>query len=237
MEFSRLVLVFYLASIALLPWGWFPPFPLSQHNAQWSDAIFGTTALLWAAQKWRAGWWPQLRSIHVAFLCYFGAAGLSLIFASPDKTTGALKLAGIAELCLLAVITADLAERKGVTVLIARVVAVNSLLICAASVAGLLLFYAGVRTRLLGTYGDLIASPWYARVQAGTNHPNLLASYCIFAAAAISHGKEGLSARARRVAQAALWITVVLTFSRAILGFALAALIRRADTRGRRAAV
>jgi hypothetical protein len=232
---SRLILAFYLASIALLPWSWFPPFPLSHHNAQWSDAVFAVTAALWVVQKWRAGLRPHFRAIHIALICYLGFAALSLVFSSADKVVGSLKLLGLAELCLLAVITSDLAKRPGMATLIARVVAVDSLLIGAAAVAGLLLFYAGTRTPLIGTYGDLIASPWYARAQAGTYQPNLLASFCIFASAVVAYGRAEMPVKLRRAAQAALWIAVALTFSRAILGFALAALIRSARTRRRRA--
>jgi hypothetical protein len=232
---SRLVLASYLASIALLPWSWFPPFPLSHHNAQWSDALFAVTAALWAFDRWRAGDWPRINAAHVAIACYFAAALLSLIFATPNKWAGTLKLSGIAELCALAVISSDLASRPGVRTLIARVVAVTSIVAGAAAAAGLLLFHAGIGTRLIGTYGDLIPSPWYARAQAGASQPNMLASYCIFAAAVIDHGRAGLSGKLRRAALTALWIAVTLTLSRAILGFALAALIRNAHTRRRRA--
>jgi hypothetical protein len=232
---SRLVLISYLASIALLPWSWFPPFPLSHHNAQWSDAVFAVAAALWAAEKLRVGLWPRLRAIHIALLCYFGFAALSLLFSSADRFAGSLKLLGIAELCLLAVITSDLAGRPGVVTLIVRIVAVNSILIGAAAVAGLLFFYAGIRTPLIGIYGDLVVSPWYGRAQAGTYHPNLLASYCIFASAVVAHSRADVSIKLRRAAQAALWIAVALTFSRAILGFVIAALIRNAHTRRSRA--
>jgi hypothetical protein len=233
---SRLVLLFYLASLALLSWGWFPPFPLSEHNAQWGDAVFAATAVLWAIDKWREGRRPRLDPAQAATGLYFAAAALSLIFASPDKWSGSLKLLGVGELGLLAIITSDIASRPAIREAIARVVAVNSIVVCLAAVGGLLLFYAGIRTRLVGTYGDLVASPWYARAQAGLIHPNLLASYCIFAASAIAHSGRGLSVRLRRAAQAALWITVALTFSRAMLGFVLAALVRSADTRRRRVA-
>ncbi|HWP42101.1 MAG TPA: O-antigen ligase family protein [Blastocatellia bacterium] len=232
---ARLVLVSYLASLALLPWSWFPPFPLPFHHAQWSDAVFSATAALWIAEKWRGGW-PQLKPVHLAIACYFAAAFLSLVFATPNKSYGALKLLGIAELCALAIITSDLASRPGATRAIARTVAVTSILAGAAAVAGVLLFYAGVRTRLTGTYGDLIPSAWYARAQAGAYQPNLLASYCIFASAVVASARAEMPGWLRRVAQAVLWVAVALTLSRAIMGFALAAIIRRAHTRRRRAA-
>ncbi|HET8675343.1 MAG TPA: O-antigen ligase family protein, partial [Blastocatellia bacterium] len=91
---------------------------------------------------------------------------------------------------------------------------------------GLLLFYAGVKTHLMGSYGDLESSEWYARAQAGFFHPNLLASFSIFASAIIARPTAGLSRGFRRAALVALWLTVFLTFSRGILAFLLAAAIR-----------
>jgi hypothetical protein len=126
--------------------------------------------------------------------------------------------------------TSDLASHLGVMRLIARAIAITSLLTAVAAITGLLLFYAGVGTPLIGGYGDLVPSVWYARVQAGTAHPNLLASFCIFAAAIIASKDADLPSRLRRCAQAALWITVMLTFSRGILAFGLAAALRGART-------
>jgi hypothetical protein len=176
-----------------------------------------------------------LRPAHAALALYFLIACLSLLFASPNLLAGAPKLLGIAELCTLAFITSDIASRPGASRSIVRVIAITSLISAAVAIAGLVLFYAGVGSPLIGIYGELEPSPWYARVQAGTHNPNLLASFCIFASATVAQRNGELPVWLRRVTLAALWITVCLTFSRGILGFALAAVIRAARTPRRRA--
>src|SRR5262244_3624893 len=105
---DRAVLVLYLTTIALLPWAWFPPFPWLHEHAQWSDPLFAATAVCWAVARWRARPWPHLGPPHLAVGAYFAAASLSFILSSSHETASALKLLGIAELCTLAVITADL---------------------------------------------------------------------------------------------------------------------------------
>lgn len=217
-----------------MPWAWFPPFPWLHEHAQWSDPLFAATAVCWAVASWRARRWPRLGLPHAAILAYLAAAILSFVFSSSHETASALKLLGIAELCTLAVITADLASDERMVPRIARVVAITSLLVAAASVSGLVLFYAGVKTPLIGIYGELTPSPLYARAQAGLYNPNLLASFCIFAAAVVGHRDADLPTWLRRAALAALWIAVGLTFSRGIIGFGVAATIRSAHTRARR---
>jgi len=227
---TRAVVVLYLTSLALLPWSWFPPFPWLHEHAQWSDAVFALTALLWAIERWHLRLWPRLRAAHAGIAVYFLCAALSLLFATPNPRAGFPKLLGVAELCTLAFITSDLAARPGVSRNITRAIAITSLVTAAAAIAGLLLFYSGVSSPLIGIYGELEASRWYARVQAGTYNPNLLASFCIFAAAVVSRPDDGLPRWLRRVVLAALWISVLLTFSRGILGFIVSAAIRRART-------
>lgn len=232
----RLVVALYIISVALLPWMWFPAFPWLHKHAQWSDAVFAVTAVLWAIDHRREGSWPRLRPVHLALGLYFILACLSLLFATPDPGLHASKLLGVAELCVLVLITSDLASRPGVFPRIAKAVALTTMLTGAAVAAGLVLFYCGIQSRLIGIYGELDPSPWYARVQAGTYNPNLLASFCIFAAAVVAGPKAKLSVWFRRTTLAVLWVTVLLTFSRGILGFVLAAVIRNAVTPRRRIA-
>lgn len=233
---SRIVIALYILTLALLPWTWFPPFPWLNERVQWSDLVFAVAAVGWAFERWQLGRLPRLHPAHSPLALYLLLAFLSLLFAAPHLRAGALKLLGVAELCALAFITSDLASRRGVWPTIARTVAITSLLAAAAAGAGLALFYAGISTELIGVYGELQPSPWYARVQAGTYNPNLLASFCIFASAIVARRDAELPDWFRRVTIAALWITVCLTFSRGILGFALAAAIRWARTLPRRAA-
>ena len=223
---SRAVVALYLTTLALLPWTWFPPFPWLHDHAQWSDVVFAAAAALWAIEQWRLGRVPRLRPAHAALALYLLFAVLSFLLTNPYQAASAWKLLGIAELCALAFITSEIAARQSAERAIARTVAVTSLVTAAAAVAGLLLFYAGVETRLTGSYGDLEPSSWYARAQAGFFHPNLLASFSIFASALIARRTSGLPASLRRTALAALWLTVFLTFSRGILGFLLAAALR-----------
>lgn len=139
---------------------------------------------------------------------------------------------GIAELILLAVFTSECLQQARWRVPFARAIALTSFLTAVAALLGLGLFYAGIPTQLIGTYGDLVASAGYARVQAGTYQPNLLASFCIFAAAITAYALP--SPRWRRLTQAALWLVVLLTCARGILGFALAAAIRLSHTKWQR---
>lgn len=227
---SRIVLGLYLTSLVLLPWTWFPPFPWLHQHAQWSDAVFLVAAIAWVIERLQHREWPRFRTAHTALILYFSFAGLSLFLAAPNPRGGLPKLIGVAELCTLAFITSDLASRPRVLPGIARAIAITSLITATATVVGLLLLYAGYKSSLIGIYGELEPSPWYARMQAGTYNPNLLASFCIFASAVVADRDGELPMWLRRITLIALWITVFLTFSRGILGFVLAAVIRVANT-------
>jgi hypothetical protein len=139
-------------------------------------------------------------------------------------------------LVALMVVTSEMARRPGMPRAIGRTVAVTSLLTAVAAVCGVALSLTGRITPLVGTCGDLLPGP-LSRAQAGFPHPNMLASYCIFASGVVAWSGAGLSRRVRRLVQAALTVAVLLTFSRAILAFALAAAIRGADTPRRRTLV
>lgn len=231
---SRAVVALYIAALALLPWTWFPPFPWLHEHAQWSDVLFAAAAALWAVEQWRLRRIPRLRPAIVAIAFYLLFAAFSFLLSQSDQAPRAWQLLGIAELCALAFITSDIATRPEAKRAIALTVAVTSLATAAAAAAGLLLFYAGTETRLIGIYGELEPSRWYARVQAGFFNPNLLASYCIFAFSIVSQSKPNLSPPLRRVTLIALGLTACLTFSRGTLGLILAATISKATTRRRR---
>jgi hypothetical protein len=85
----------------------------------------------------------------------------------------------------------------------------------------------------VGPYGDLVPGP-YARAQAGLIHPNLLASYCIFAYGLVTRDDASLPPLLRRLALGAVGLTSVLTLSRGMLALGLAVLVRHSDTRPRR---
>jgi len=211
-----------------LPWSWVPPFPWLHAHAQWSDAALAVAAAAWFAARLQSGEFPRLLSAHLAMGLYLVAAILSFVFAASPAPSAPGKLLGMGALVALALVTGDLAGRPGKMPAIARTVAVTGLLTAVAAVAGEVFFLLGYPSRLVGTYGDLQPG-FYARAQAGLYHPNLLASYCIFAAAIVDHPHAGLPPRLRRAALLGLWVAVLLTFSRGILAFVLSALVRRAS--------
>jgi hypothetical protein len=139
----------------------------------------------------------------------------------------------MAMLAVLFVVTSDMMGRPGVPRAVGRTLAATSLLTAVAAAAGVVLSAYGKITPLVGTCGDLLPGP-LSRAQAGFPHPNLLASWCVFAFGALEREDAGLSRAWRRVVRVALAVTVLLTTSRAILAFALAAAVRGATTPARR---
>src|SRR5215211_2360834 len=228
-----IALLLYLGALALLPWSSFPPFPWLHENAQWSDVLVAAAAVAWLVEQRRED--VEARSLaELALGLFVVLAGLSFVFAPAGFGSSFGDFVGAGELAVLAYLTSRFAADRWTFGVIVRVVTVTSLLVVGAALLGLALFYADVDTSLVGGYGALVASADYARVQATLEHPALLGSYCIFASAVVAQGEDVLPRRLRQVAQVALAATVVLTFSRAVIGFALAALIRFADTPRRR---
>jgi hypothetical protein len=230
---ARLARVLYLATLALLPWGALVSFPWLHENAQWSDVVFALAAVAWAAGLVASRRLPRLRAVHAGLALYLGWAAVSLLAASPRAAAGPAKLVGVAMLVALFVVTSDMMGRPGMPSAVGRTLAATSLLTAITAVVGVALSWFGTITPLVGPCGDLLPGP-LSRAQAGFPHPNLLASWCVFAAGALAREDAGLSRFWRRLAQAALAITVVLTTSRAILGFVLAAAIRGVTTPFRR---
>jgi hypothetical protein len=230
---GRLARVLYLATLALLPWGALVPFPWLHENAQWTDVVFALATLAWAAALLRDGRLPRFRAVHAGLALYLGWALVSLAAAHPRAPSGHAKLLGMAMLVALLVVTSDMVGRPGMASAVGRTIAATSVLTAVAAVVGVALSASGKITPLVGTCGDLLPGP-LSRAQAGFPHPNLLASYCIFAFGATEREDAGLPRAWRRVVRLALALTVLLTTSRAILGFGLAAAIRWATTPSRR---
>ena len=231
---SSPALVLYLGALALLPWAAFPPFPWLNENAQWSDILVLAAAMAYLGEQQR----EELHKPTAAELLlavFVLLAGLSWLFAPAGYGGTFGDFVGAGMLAVLAYLTSRYAADRAAFELIIWVVAVTSLLVVGAAIVGIALFYANVETELMSGYGELDTTATYARVQAAMEHPAALGSYCIFASAVIAQGAGVLPRRLRQGAQIALALTVVLTFSRAVVGFALAALIRVADTRRRRA--
>jgi hypothetical protein len=231
---ERPSLALYLIALALLPIKWLSP--ISHEQAGWTDVFIAAAALAWSWEKVRAGARPKLRAAHVGLALYLVAGAVSAAAASTGSTGVWSNVLIMAELVVLAVLTSDFARDESGRRAIGLVVLLTVLVTAVLAVLALCLFYARVPTDLVWLYGDLTPSDNYARIAAGFHSAPLLGSYCIFASAVLADQASGLPRRVRAVAQVILLVLVVLTVSRALLGFLVAAAIRFAAARGTRAA-
>ncbi len=192
--------------------------------------FFAAAAAVWAMERMRGGGWvipPALRMPYAALAFY---VGWSLISAAAGGSSAADALL-VAELAVVAVLTADFAADRERLRAIIVVVLAGAVATVALAGAGLLAFYAGADTSLIGPYGEqFIPSGSYVRVEAGFASPPLLGSYCIFAAAVLAVD-SGPLARAGLWTRIALGFTAFATLSRSALAFLAAAAIRVAAAR------
>ena len=230
---DRLAHRLFLLTLFLLPWGGLLRVPTLHENAQWSDLVFASAAACWLAARLRERRLPRPRPVHGLLALYLGWAALSLALASPQPAPGLAKLVGVAMLLGLFVATSETMARPGGPAAVGRTIAAASLLTALAAVAGVALSAAGVTTPLVGTCGDLLPGP-LGRAQAGFPHPNLLASFCLFAYGVVTRADAGLRPWLRALAQGAIGLTLLLTTSRAILAFLLLLAIRGATSAPRR---
>ncbi len=230
---ERPSLALYLIALALLPIKWLSPF--SHEAAGWTDVFIAAAAGAWALEKVREGARPRLRASHVGFALYVLAGALSAVVTSSGSSGAWSNVLIMAELVVLAVLTSDFAQDKSGRRAIALVVLLATLVTAVLAALALCLFYAGVSTDLVWVYGDLEPSDLYARVSAGFLSAPLLGSFCIFASAVLADEDSGIPRRVRAIAQVILLVLVVVTVSRALLGFLVAAAIRFGAARGTRA--
>lgn len=219
----------YLLALALLPIRWLSPVRSLYEHADWSDVLIGASAGLWLIERTRqrrlaaaARSWQLPLAAFLAFSCASAAV------AVPGRGGSPRTLLLMTELAVLAVITADFVSEPNRRRTVARVIAASAMGTIALGAVGLLLFYAGVHTGLLGAYGEqYVPSHLYARVQAGFESPPLLASYCIFASGVVAGRDAALGRRLRVLTQICLGLLCALTFSRGLIGFLLAVALRR----------
>jgi hypothetical protein len=219
----------YLAALLLFPFKWLSPF--SYPEAGWIDVLIAASVLTWAWEQLTAHARVRLRAPHWFGGAYLALGALSAVLADSDRSAGAQGVLIMVELAALAVVTSDFArapERRSAIVLaILAVVFVTGIEV----VVALALFYAGVDSSLV--HGWLAApSHAYVRVSAGFYSAPLLGSFCIFASALLARGDAGIPTSWRRTGQVVLAVVVLFTFSRAIIGFGLALILRAAARRG-----
>ena len=228
--------MFWLAAIGALAFRWASPLGGLVDNAILADVLIAAAAVLFAVDLVRGRVRIRRQPWHAWLAAYVAWIAIAVLPAI-DRHAAAKDLLLVVELAVLAVMTAWFASQPALARLLARVTLAAALFTAALALIGLLLFYAGHETGLLGRYGDLAESSKYARVRAGFASAPLLASWCI-AASAIIAWPRGELARAWRIAgQIALAFVVVATLSRGAMAFGLAMLIRWAAASPSRARV
>ncbi len=225
----------YLLAIGLLPFRWLSPIGSLQEHAIWSDVLLAVAAVLWLAQKVLGrGLVAVFRAWQLPLASYLLLACLSAALAVPGRGGGWGTVLLMVELAAVAVVTADFASDRWKRRVIARVVVASAIATVVLGAVGVILFYAHVRSGLVGAYGDLTPSRLYARVQAGFESPPLLASYCIFASGIAASEDVGLSRPIQLATQVSLGLLCVATVSRGLVGFILALILRRSAAAERR---
>jgi hypothetical protein len=230
----RAAVVFWIAGIAALPSSRLASVLSYGVSVSIADGFFGLSFVLTGLRVLR-GRTPTLplRAV-VAFLAYAMLGALSA-FAGSGGMNGVALSVGAFALVVLSIVTAILErESPRSREFLGRVTMLASGVVFILVAAGICLFFARHPTGLIGTYGDLPPSRWYARVRAGFDHPNLLASWCIVASTLVGWSNATDRPRLRRTIQVLLAATVLSTLSRSILGFVVAAAWR---SRRRRQAI
>jgi hypothetical protein len=188
-------------------------------HAQWSDLFLGLALLCWIPRLVEG---RKTTPWVVAVVAYGAAALLSWI--GSERSLGSLAhVVGMVSLGASAILVADLATDDQARMTFARAATCGALAAALTGFIGAGLFYAGVSSPFVGTFGDLVPGP-YPRIQGPCLHPNLLASVCLFgsAMAALSAWPKGV----RIGAQVIFGVAVLMTFSRTIVTFLLALFLR-----------
>jgi hypothetical protein len=231
---ARPSFAFYLIAILLLPVKWLSPLPYER--AGLSDAFVALAAAAWTLEAVRTRKLPRPRAVHYALGAYVLLTFASALAAS-DRTSGLTNALIVAELVTLFLLTSEYASHTEARDAIVLAFLCVTGTIVVETVLTLALFYAGVHTSLEGIYGvDLTPSDLYTRVAAGFYSAPLLGSFCIAGAAILANDESAVPRSLRRAGMVALSVVVVLTISRAVIGFVVAAGLWLGNVRGTRAA-
>lgn len=226
----RISFALYLVALALLPFRWLSPF--SYEQAGWTDILMAAAVTAWLAESAFGRRRPSLRAPHALLGTYLLAVALSGA-VSGDRSTAVRNVLITAEVIAIAVLSSDFARSPNARRAIARVIFAVSMVTAAEAVAGLVLFYLGVKTSLVNGYSTYFSSSHlYTRVQAGFYSPPLLGSFCVFASAVLATAGTGIPRRALRVAQVVLALLAVSTLSRPAIAFGIGMAVREAHRRG-----
>jgi hypothetical protein len=214
--------VAWLLGVGFIAFRWASPLSHFYSRAILADALFGVAFVLLLLQRD----WPRPRPWHAWLAAYVLWVAVAAV-AADDRSEAFKTALLVAELAAVAVLTEAVAADPRVARALARVTLAAVAFTTLLAVIGLVLFYAGHRTGLLGAYGEQFqASNRFARVRAGFETPPLLASWCVAASAILAWGPGELPRKWRIAGQVALGFLVLATISRAVLAFAAALVIR-----------
>jgi hypothetical protein len=224
--------VCYLLALAVLPFRWLSPIGSLYEHADWTDILVGVAFVLWLIEKLRSRKLTQAGRVWQVPLALYLVLGLASAAGEVPGRGGSVKTVLLmAELAVLAVITADFAAEPLRRRAIARVIVASALASVALAVVGLILFYLEIHNGLIGAYGQqYVPSHLYARVQAGFESPPLLASFCILASGVAASQDAALGRRLGLATQIALGLLCAATLSRGLIGFLVAVVLRRSAT-------
>ncbi len=163
---GRPALAIYLLALLALGFKWLSPLSSFHDNAGWSDVLVAAAAVAWLVERARERSFPRPRLFHLALALWLAAALLSLAFADA-KGTGARNVLLLAELAVLAVLTSEFASDRDGLAAIVVTVALTALGTAALALAGLVLFYAGESTSLIGAYGEQFIAVGQLRARHG----------------------------------------------------------------------
>lgn len=215
-ELRRPAVVLWLAAVGLLGFKWLSPLGGSYENAILADAVIAAAAVARLIEVRRRP--LVLGRPHAWLAAYLACVAISAI-AAADHTQALKTLLIVCELAVFAALTADLARDDASARALGWVVLASIACTALLTVIGLVLFYAGDTTSLIGAYGEQFeASSSYARVAAGFTTPPLLGSWCIVAAAVVAWPRAALPRRWVISAQAALVVVAITTLARPLLG-------------------